>query len=212
MSLRLSACAAAGAFPPVRVSDALCCVEGEVLFVSLNLCLVTHLCRCLSLCLCLWLQKNWKSYAHCSTHNLQSMGHSKQAATGSSKRYKPLGRIFLFLFRKILLLLFSLYLLLFSLAFSFFLFLSFSLSLFLSFSLFRSLFKAFLDEAANLSRHKNPSRHPPLKRLSVPSHTVPHPSSRGELITAISVVSQGQPSLYSFRASAFYLYLPIRLT
>ena len=99
-----------------------------------------------------------------------------------------------------------------SLSFSFFLFLFLSLSFSFSLSLFRSLFEAFLDEAANLSRHKNPSRYRPLKRLSVPSHTVPHPSSRGELITAISVVSQGQQSLYSFRASAFYLYLPIRLT
>ena len=127
VSLRLSACAAAGAFPPVRVSDALCCVEGEVLFVSLNLCLVTHLCRSLSLCLCLWLQKKGKSYAHGSTHNPQSMGHSKQADTGSSKRYKPLHRIFLFLFRKIFLFLY--------LSLSLFPFLSFSLSLFLSFSL-----------------------------------------------------------------------------
>ena len=36
-----------------------------------------------------------KSCAHCSIHSLQSMAHIKQAATGSSKRSKPLGRILL---------------------------------------------------------------------------------------------------------------------
>ena len=46
-----------------------------------------------SVSLCLWLQKRRKSCAHCSIHILRNMGHSKQAVTGSSKRYKPLGRI-----------------------------------------------------------------------------------------------------------------------